>query len=199
MSTIFRRINGRVIPIKIDENRLSKGERKKSAAVGTAALAGATATAVGTGTGVAAAVRNATKFTVKSRIMWQNAKSTLSPGQFHFPGLKTEEVAQKVLRKAVTTRFVAAKVFKYRNPLLAAGAGVATSLAAFGAGKINEAISGKKNEGGKVAAVAGTAATAATFAVYSHKLPVKGIRKIVENTIAKMKGHPTPHKAEWWK
>lgn len=193
----FRRINGRVVPIKTD--MLSKKERKVAAVQGAAGVAGGAAAAITTGAGTAAAVRNASKFTVKSRIMWQNAKATLSPGQLHLPGLKTEAAAQKVIRKAVATRFVAGKVFKYRNPVLLAGAGVAASLSAYGATKINEALTGKKNESGKIASAAATAATATTFAVYSHKLPVKGLGKIIANTIAKMKGNPTPHKAEWWK
>lgn len=199
----FRRIRGRIVPIR----RKEATSKSKLALSGAAHLAGAGAIAYGAGAGVARAVRTASGATMKSRALFKFHRGAMK-GLLHAASKQqTRTVAKQVLthaqgiQKAVRLRKYAAIGFKLRNPALAAGALAAGVLAGAGIFRLSKATSGRKKPLLQNQAVATGSAIAAlgTAAVYYKKLPVGGITKVAENAFARVRGLPRPNVATWWR
>lgn len=201
--TTFRRINGHVVPIADKENQtLSSAERKQRLAKGTAQVAGGLGTAAATGAVASQVVKGASGAHMKARTQFRVARAQMQ-GDLHTMGniFGARRVGDK-MRGAAKLRRNAQRVFKMRNPLLAAGALAAGGLLTSGAINVREGATGKKTNASaaaKIATVATTAGTVGTAAAYYSKLSIGGPAKVAANAFARAQGRASPHKASWWK
>ena len=204
--TVFRRIHGRIVPIKSGGGKqLTETERAHAAKTGAAQVTAAAIVGAGGGAGVAGGVRRASSAIMKNRAKFKvNRKYAQAAGfgQMEFPGMGvTNAEARAGMKAAAKGSAIAKKVFKSRNLFLAAASVAAGSLLAAGAQNLESAARGKREEasGHKIAILQGAGA-ALTFGTYYKSLPIKGAGRLINNVVARMRGAKTgPHKADWWK
>lgn len=185
----FRRINGRIVPIR-DAKERSK-ERKQGAA---SIVAGAAA-AGGAGVGTAAIVKKAQKFSLEAKNDYRVAQQNLRAA-FGSPFLRVMKKGGKNdITAAIGKRIIAKKMFRARNPLLHAGAAASALLIGHGVTKISESYQ-KKGETSKVPAgkIAGAAAAFTTYGAYYRGLGFKKPLEIAINVYSRAKGMARPFK-----
>jgi hypothetical protein len=192
MSLVFRRINGRIVPIKLSK------QRKKDLKTGTALVGAGLAVGAGTGVGVAKVVQVHKKVFKASNVAYKAAADSMR-GQLN---LFSTPHAKETMAKAVTKRFIASKMFRARGKMLAAGITLSSIILGEGITRIHKGITGEKDQSvsssiGERAAASVT--TALVLGAYYKALPVKGLGKIAQNISAWRKGMPRPHMAEWFK
>lgn len=186
----FRRIHGRIVPIR-DANERSK-ERKQGAA---AIVAGAAA-AGGAGVGTSAIVKKAMKFSHEAkddyRVAQQNLRAAL---KFPVRGVVKNVYGHNDVKAAIAKRLVSKKLFRARNPLLHAGAAASALLIGHGVTKISESYH-KKGQESKVPAgkIAGAAAAVGTYGAYYRGLGFKKPLEIGINIYSRAKGMARPFK-----
>jgi hypothetical protein len=186
---VFRRINGRIVPIKV-----------KKVAKGSAELAGGAAVGVGTGIAAAKLVKKSSELTKQSRVKYRVASQMFDhfTGQMNLFDKPDIHKAQQTMKTATKIRYAGMKAFKLRNNLLLGGAAVSGVLIASGFKRIREAMGGKKIKDEKVSKVAGTVAALGVYATYYHNLPLGSIAKVAVNTAARFRGKPRPFQASWF-
>lgn len=175
---IFRRVNGRVIPIRIKQNQLEGlGLAAGGVAVGASGAAGAAALVK-----ASASVRQKAKkqFRLVRALEASLKRSTGLGGQLTL-GLDNPS-AKNFKREALKNRAFSKTLFKMRNPLLAASGLAASNLLAEGYLRATE----RKESGVESAAtqtIAGVAALGVS-SLYYRKLGLKGLRNLT-HTLAR--------------
>lgn len=187
---VFRRINGRIIPIKNKSSETKKGA---------AEIAGGGAVAAGAGLGASAMVKKALDLSHRSknefRIANQNFRAAtgmnIKAGTFANPNLA--KGAAKTIRSAVGKRFVGKQLFRARNPVLHAGAAVAALLIGHGTNRIVDAHKKDKSPNyGAIGKAVGITAGVATYGAYYRGLGFKKPVELVANVISKFRKVPSP-------
>lgn len=185
----FRKIRGRIVPIRTAE------ERSKKLKEGAASIAGGAAAATAAGVGTSVMVKKAMKFTHEAKNDYRVAQQNLRAA-FGFPlrGV-LKHGGKNDITAAIGKRLAAKKMFRARNPLLHAGAAAAALLIGHGVNKVAEGLNqnGKKTEG-TAGKIAGTAAAIATYGAYYRGLGFKKPLEIAVNIYARTKGMARPFK-----
>lgn len=186
----FRRIHGRIVPIK-DAN-----ERSKQRVKGAAEIVAGAAAAGGAGVGTAVMVKKAQKFALEAKNDYRVAQSNLRAA-FGSPFLRVMKKGGKNdITAAIGKRLISKKMFRARNPILHAGAAVSALLIGAGVTKVAESFN-KKNDKAThkaIGSVAGTAAAVATYGAYYRGLGFTKPLEIAVNVYSRAKGMARPFK-----
>lgn len=189
----FRRVHGKVIPIRLKKSNRGT-ETKKGAA-----LAGAgVVTAATSGNLAARATKEAAKFRINAKVYSQKAQSLLKKvSNTQGAGAKLEKAGQMAFEFKIKPRAPRSEAFAkiaLRNTLKSNGfkllrkglhvGGLATSTALLGTGfkKLYEGISGDKADTKQeiISTAAGAGATFALSSAYAHKLMGGGRKNLVQ-------------------
>lgn len=170
----FRRIHGRIVPIRIKKAALH--DAAKSGGIG---LAVGAASAVGAAMAVtqSASIRHSARkaFKIAHRVLQSTAYGKqMMLGMSAAKVAKKANLARNAQRIAASNRVLSRSLFKLRNPILIAGALGATRLFAHSTEKIMEAYGNKETSLADlgVETAVGTAAAAGIGALYYSRLGV---------------------------
>ncbi len=201
MSTAFRRINGRVVPIR-DNGSLTTKQAKKQGMVGAAEAGAGAAGGVAAGMYAAKQVRKASKDMKEASDIYKHARrmfkveSAIFGNRNSFARMRrTQQIAKSVaLKKGATA------IFRARTPFLAAAGIVSGGFISSGFEKIRGAIKKEKPKSTIPSKITPEIlGGAVVVGSYYHHLPVGSITKVAMNTAARLKGKGSPFKATWWK
>ncbi len=196
MAVIFRHIGGRVVPIRDDK------QSRKQTLTGTAEVAGGAIAGAGAGAGAAKLLNTAQKLAHSAKDDYRIAQSNFRAsigfpvrGVVRHSELPLMSHSNRQVATAIAKRATAKKMFRARNPILAAGA----SIAALGIGSGTDKIinAGKKKGEEKnhsVGRAVGAAAAFATYGAYEYSRGIKNPLKIAANVYARAKGLARPFK-----
>ena len=188
----FRRIHGRIVPIK------NSGARKDNLKQGSALSIAGAATAVTAGDLAARATKNAAHFKINSTVYAAKAKGLISKirksptladkfenaGQMAF-GFKLHPTAPKsaAFEKIAMKNALKSSGFKVmRKGLYRGGLVTSTALLGIGFKKLYEGISGKKADTKEeiIATASGAGATFALSTSYAHRKAGGGLKHILK-------------------
>jgi hypothetical protein len=194
---IFRRVRGRIVPIRASEAK----SRQRLALSGVAHAAAGLGVAAGTGYGVAKLVRHASKQHLLANASFRVNRKLLKIGAAQGGTVNSLLRHSVKMGDAAKLRAGASRLFHLRNPLLAGGAIVGGALLGAGALRLHRAWQNKPKKDGSIAenATASALAAGVTAAAYYRALPVGSLSKVAANTFARLKGLPRPHNAIWWR
>jgi hypothetical protein len=183
---VFRRVRGRVVPIRVSE--------KKKAGFG--AIAGGLALAVGTAEAAKLAVTKSAEIRIRARRDFRLASALTkaikkTPEQLTL-GLE-KQVAKDFASKLAAKRFGSRMLFKSRNAILAAGTIGATALIQAGLSKIQKDNSNIKQEVAENAAI-GAAVGMGVSTLYYNRLGVGQFGRALKFAIMRSKKIPRPVK-----
>lgn len=180
---VFRRVNGRIVPIKKREGHSI--DIKKSGQ-GAGLIAGGAVTAVGAGSMAAVATKKASQFRVQSRLYSQKASEVLSRirsgstryeklekvGQMSF-GFKISPKTYDPYTKTAASSALKSQGFRtLRKGFRLGGLAISAALIGTGIKRGYEGLTGRKADTREevVANVAGTGATFALSSAYAHRM-----------------------------
>jgi hypothetical protein len=194
-NVVFRRINGRVIPIRVDDNRGSdKQDKQKQLARGVAQTAAGAAVAGISGHLVSGVYKKAVQAAQNSRRDYKfgkKARDMFASGQMSFFEAGHVKSGEAVMRSAVTKRFLARSAFRLRDPLLAAGTLAGAGLIYAGVKNVQESRDKKVNPEA-TAGAATLVASVLSSGFYYHGVGVRRAVDLVRNVVARHRGVRRP-------
>lgn len=196
---VFRRIRGRIIPIRKNMTKKQNSELVKGAGY----VAAGAAVSIGAGEGAAQLVKAAAAKRVKAKFefnrIFRGFKRSGKAEQVTFEFLRGANrfkgSAREAAQGAIKTRRSAFRLFKARNIVLGLGSLAGAALFSLGLNKIAKSVGNKELEDKEEAVnnIVGAVAAAAATSFYYRRLGLRNASLLKAFTSAKTKGAARPY------
>lgn len=193
---VFRRIRGRVVPIRLDSQKLA--EKRGNIAKGAGAIVGGLGISAIAGKGAAKMVEEASALRMTGTALFRGGRmraAAQAAGQSTFKGAFRGIDPALTIAKGIRQRWLGQKLFANRNKVLLGGAALGAAAIGYGIHKIAKETTDKETQKkfktDQAAAVLGASAAAIASAIYYKHLGLKGLKNNIIAISRKLKGVAT--------